>query len=73
MDRIHILTIIAANLAVTIPLFLWNRTEANSDRRMFYDLLQGIKDDMKDFHGKLERQDAEFKARLCAIEEKIKK
>jgi hypothetical protein len=52
-------------LIVTIGgLFFWNRAEASNDRRMFYDLLQGIKDEMKDFHGKLERQDADFKAHL---------
>ena len=51
-------------------LFLWNRSESNSDRRMFQQILVGIQDEMKDFHGRLERQDAEFKTRLLAIEEK---
>lgn len=49
-------------IATLAGLFLWNRAEASSDRRMFYDLLQGMKDEMKDFHG-----------RLCAIEERNKK
>jgi hypothetical protein len=50
-------------LLVTLGgLFLWNRAEANSDRRMFYDLLHGMKEEMKDFHG-----------RLCAIEERNRK
>jgi hypothetical protein len=64
MDWIQVITIIGANLAIIIPMFLWIRSEANDDRRMFYDLLQGMKDDMKDFHGKLEKQDAEFKSHM---------
>jgi hypothetical protein len=31
---------------------------------MMMDLLKGIDKEMKDFHGRLERQDAEFKAHL---------
>ena len=72
METIEILTIIGANfgclLAVMIPMFLWLRSEANSDRREAAsdrrDILQLIRDiqqEMKDFHG-----------RLCAIEEKNK-
>ena len=34
-------------------LFLWNRSESNSDRRMFYQLLTEMKDEMRDFHGRL--------------------
>jgi hypothetical protein len=50
-------------LIVTLGgLFLWNRAESNSDRRMFYELLKGISDEMKDFHG-----------RLIALEEKNRK
>ena len=43
-------------------LFLWNRSEANNDRRMFYDLLKGMDNEMKDFHG-----------RLISLEERSKK
>lgn len=57
-------------IATLAGLFLWNRSEANSDRRMFQQILIGIQDEMKDFHGRLEKQDAEFKTRLLAIEEK---
>ena len=65
-------------------LFAWNRAEARADMRHMENGLQANRDliaaihneiyqEMKDFHGRLERQDAEFKARLCAIEERIKK
>lgn len=50
-------------------LFLWNRSESNADRREanadrkeMMNLIKEIKDEMKDFHG-----------RLCAIEERNKK
>ncbi len=43
-------------------LWLWNRTESNNDRRDMMNLLKEMKDEMKDFHG-----------RLCAIEERNRK
>lgn len=47
-------------------LFIWNRTEANADRRDFVAGLRLMHNDMlqemKDFHG-----------RLCAIEERNKR
>jgi hypothetical protein len=50
-------------LLVTIgTLFLWSRGESNADRREIMSILREMKDEMKDFHG-----------RLCAIEEKNKK
>lgn len=52
-------------MVITITgLFLWNRTESNSDRREIHSVLTAIQQEMKDFHGRLERQDAEFKAHL---------
>ena len=69
MDWTQVLTIIGANIAI----FFWLRTESNSDRRQIQqetsadrrDLLQlirEIKEELKDFHG-----------RLCSIEERNKK
>ena len=43
-------------------LWLWARSEANSDRRDMMNILKEMKDEMKDFH-----------ERLCAIEERNKK
>jgi hypothetical protein len=77
MDWTQILALMGAvfvaNMGVIIPLFLWTRSEANSDRREYAnerrDILQIIrnvqqemKDEIKDFHG-----------RLCAIEERNRK
>lgn len=49
-------------------LFFWNRTESRADHRHMEAtmtcMMNGIRDEMKDFHGRLERQDAEFKAHL---------
>ncbi len=52
-------------------LFMWNRTESRADSRHTDTKLEAIRSLMyviiqesKDFHGKLERQDAEFKAHL---------
>lgn len=68
MEWQQVLTIMGANLSIILPLFLWLRSEANSDRREAAsdrrDVLQLIRDiqqEMKDFHG-----------RLCAIEERNK-
>jgi len=43
-------------------LFIWSRTESNADRREIMSILREMKDEMKDFHG-----------RLCTIEERNKK
>ena len=90
-------TIIAAMLAM----FLWLRSEANSDRRHFQDIqrddrkdlmqisrnlelaVNAIQAEMKEFHLKLAKQDADFKAgmknqdadfkiKLLALEDRIK-
>ena len=69
MDWTQVLTIVGSN----IVLFLWARGESRSDirnmdnkmdawRNETISLINAIKEEMKDFHG-----------RLCAIEEKNKK
>jgi len=61
MEWLQILTIIMANFG----LFLWLRTESRSDYRHMEArtdaILNAIKDEMRDFHG-----------RLCSIEERRK-
>jgi hypothetical protein len=65
MDWIQLIVmmigILGTILGVVIPLHL--HTLAT---------LKAIQDEMKDFHGRLERQDAEFKAGILLIEEKFK-
>ncbi len=67
MEWVQVLTIIGS----TLGMVLWVRSESNADRREaaadrrdILQLIRKIDDEMKDFHGKLERQDAEFKAHL---------
>lgn len=57
----QVLTIVLANAGISIGMFLWIRTEANTDRRDMCGLIREIQMEMKDFHG-----------RLCAIEERNK-
>lgn len=62
MDWSTILGIILGNAALYLPVFFWMRAEANADRRDIVNLIISIKDEQKDFHG-----------RLIAIEEGRKK
>ncbi len=71
MDWMQILLIVGANLGTTISLFLWSRHEAGedrkehaADRRETQQLIRDIQNEMKNFHGRLEKQDAEFKAHM---------
>lgn len=65
-------------------LFLWNRSEANSDRRMFHEVLIGMQNEMKDFNHKYMeekidfntkymQETKEFHGRLVSLEERSKK
>lgn len=67
MDLGIIISIVGSAIAivgVVIALFLWNRSEACADRRDLGSIILAIQEEMKDFHGRLEKQDAEFKAYL---------
>jgi hypothetical protein len=56
-DWAQVMTIIAANLAA----IMWARKEAADDRRQFNVFMKDMRDEMKDFHG-----------RMAAIEERRK-
>ncbi len=71
---LQILAVIGTNIA----LFVWARTEASSDRRQFQSetandrreilqIIRGIQEEIRDFHGRLERQDAEFKSHMLHL------
>lgn len=62
MEWYHVLGIVLGNLTIMFPLWLWNRAESRADNRHILSLIEAIKDEMKDFHG-----------RLCAIEERNRK
>jgi hypothetical protein len=71
MDWTQVLTIVGSNvvlmavsIGMTITLFLWSRSEARHDQAQIRDLIASIQQEMKDFHGRLERQDAEFKSHM---------
>lgn len=83
MDWSHVLGIILGNAAFIIPLFLWNRAESRADvrntdsklelyRQQTNAMIRAIHDEIKDFHGRLERQDAEFKSHLIFCHDKTK-
>ena len=55
MEWIQVLTILGS----TAGLLIWFRAESRSDYRHTDAMINAIKDDVKDFHG-----------RLCAIEER---
>ncbi len=63
---IQIITIIASNLIIMLTFFGVSISLHNGMREE----IRAINTEMKDFHGRLVRQDAEFKARMCAIEER---
>lgn len=65
--------IIAITLGATIALFLWNRAEANSDRRDIVNLIIAIKEDARAFSEKMAAESRDFHARLCSIEERRNK
>ena len=49
-----------------------NRSESAADRRDILQLIRSIQDEMKDFHGRLEKQDAEFKGKLALQDAEFK-
>lgn len=57
-------------ILTVVGIFLWSRAEARTDFRHVLTILDAIQKEMKDFHGKLERQDAEFKSHIINIHEK---
>lgn len=61
MDWTQFATFLIANIVFTLTLWLWNRAESRADNRRILDLIEAIKNEMKDFHG-----------RMCAIEGKGK-
>jgi len=62
MDWTQFATFMIANMVFTLTLWLWSRSESRNDNRQIIDLISAIKEEIKDFHG-----------RLCAIEERNKK
>lgn len=62
-------------IAAMIALMLWVRSEANADRRDIVGLIIAIKEDVqaiqleiKDFHTRIEKQDADFKMKIFELQ-----
>jgi hypothetical protein len=73
MDWTQILTVfavIATNLGTIITLYCQMDKKMDEHRRETTAILMSIQQEMKDFHGRLERQDAEFKAHMIYHHEK---
>lgn len=70
MDWLQVLVIVFGNVAWVLPLWMWNRSESRADQRQMLSIIQGIQQEIKDFHGRLERQDAEFKAHILQHHQK---
>lgn len=66
MDWIQFFTFLIVNTAFTLTLWLWNRSEANADRRDICQLIKAIQEDVRSVHEEIK----DFHGRLCAIEER---
>lgn len=56
MDIASVIAIVGTGMAfigTVIALFLWNRSEANSDRRDIVNIVLAIQIEMRDFHNRL--------------------
>lgn len=74
-----IAAIFIANLSVILPLFLWLRSEANSDRREFASVQKEDRRELLQISRNLEltliaiqQEMKDFHGRMCAIEERKK-
>jgi len=81
---ISVFAVVVANVGTVIALFLHsdkkmeeNRRESDKKmeeaRKETNSILNAINQEMKDFHGRLERQDAQFKQNFLLLEEKMRK
>ena len=59
---ITVFAVVATNLGTIVALYMHMDKKLDAHRKESHDILKGIADEMKDFHGRLERIDAEFKA-----------
>ncbi len=68
MDWTQVLTVfavIATNLGTIISLYINLDKKLDEQRKETNEILRAIQAEMKDFHGKLERQDADFKGKIA--------
>ena len=70
---IELIIVLATVVGTTVPLYIHTDSKMQEHRKETTEILNGIREDMRDFHIKLSQQDFEFKNRLCAIEERSRK
>jgi hypothetical protein len=69
MHWLQVLTLFFANAG----LIIWFRSESRSDWRHLDAKIDAIHEEMKYFHGRMEKQDAEFKAHMMYYHDKERK
>ena len=77
MDWIQVLVLFLANLALVVPLFIWNRTESRTDARHMDVKLEGqrqlilaVHKESSDLISAIHNEMKDFHKRLCEIEAK---
>jgi hypothetical protein len=82
MEWAQLFVLVFGNLAVILPMWLWSRSEARADarrsdeqniqlRREMIDIMRSMEQENRDFHGRLERQDAEIRGEMKVIHMRI--
>lgn len=69
---IELIVVLLTILGSTIPLYIHTDNKMQALQVENNRIIEAIRLDMRDFHVRLEKQDSEFKSRLCAIEERNK-
>lgn len=70
---VELIVVLMTILGSTIPLYLHTDSKLDRSSEKMEITLNGMREDMRDFHTQLALQDQEFKMRLCAIEERNRK
>jgi hypothetical protein len=71
-EIIAVFAVIATNLTTVIVLFCHMDNKAEKLVQAIREDVKAIQQEMKDFHGRLERQDAEFKGKLALQDAEMK-
>jgi len=69
---VELIVVLMTILGSTIPLYIHTDSKLESCMSKIDDTLKAIRDDMREFHGRLERQDAEFKGKLALQDAEFK-
>jgi hypothetical protein len=66
---VGLIILMSTILGSTVPLYLHSSTQIDA----IHQEIRAVNQEMKDFHGRLERQDAEFKGHVLLMEERNRK